>query len=123
MKRTFFFYIIAAVLLFTSCTKLDVPVESQYTNGNFPTNAASYAAVMGPMYTDLSYNNTGFSYAVDYWRMQELSTDEAIIPARGGNYDDGGQYRFLHLHSWNADHPNVVGNWKWGFGAITRCNT
>ncbi len=123
MKRTFFFYIIAALLLFTSCTKLDVPVESQYTNGNFPTNAASYAAVMGPMYTDLSYNNTGFSYAVDYWRMQELSTDEAIIPARGGNYDDGGQYRFLHLHSWNADHPNVVGNWKWGFGAITRCNT
>ncbi len=123
MKRILFFFVIVSSLLYAGCTKLDVPVESQYTNTNFPTNAASYAAVIGPIYTDLAYNSDGFSYAVDYWRMQELSTDEAIIPARGGNYDDGGQYRFLHLHSWNADHPNVTSNWKWGFGAITRCNT
>lgn len=123
MKRILFLFTVASALLVASCTKLDVPVESQYTTTNFPTNAASYAAVIGPLYTHLAYSTDGFSYAVDYWRMQELSTDEAIIPARGGNYDDGGQYRFLHLHSWNADHPNVVSNWKWGFSGITQCNT
>lgn len=123
MKRILFLLTVVSALLYAGCTKLDVPVESQYTTSNFPSNAASYAAVIGPLYTHLAYSTDGFSYAVDYWRMQELSTDEAIIPARGGNYDDGGQYRFLHLHSWNADHPNVVNNWKWGFSGITQCNT
>jgi hypothetical protein len=100
-----------------SCTKLDVKVESELTPDNFPNNPDSYIAATGPVYTQLRS-----IYAVDYWRMQELSTDEAIIPARDGNYDDGGQYRFLHMHTWTPDHPNVKSNWEWGFGGINTCN-
>src|SRR4051812_27481154 len=100
-----------------SCTKLDVPVESQYVQANFPKTTADYIALLGTMYSNLSSN-----YAVPYWRMQELSTDEAIIPARDGNYDDGGQYRQLHYHTWTFDHPNVTGIWQWGFGGINNCN-
>jgi hypothetical protein len=59
---------------------------------------------------------------VPYWRMQELSTDEAILPARDGNFDDGGQYRQLHYHTWTFDHPNVNAIWQWGFGGINTCN-
>ncbi|MBS7562930.1 RagB/SusD family nutrient uptake outer membrane protein [Mucilaginibacter sp. Bleaf8] len=116
MKKIF---ITAALLsaFAVSCTKLDVNVESQLTPSNFPTSPASFLAATGPVYTQLRS-----IYAVDYWRMQELSTDEAIIPARDGNYDDGGQYRFLHLHTWNPDHPNVKSNWEWGFGGINTCN-
>jgi hypothetical protein len=55
--------------------------------------------------------------------MQELSTDEAILPARDGNFDDGGQYRQLHYHTWTFDHPNVIsGIWQWGFGGVNTCN-
>jgi hypothetical protein len=106
----------------SACTKLDVPVESQYNSSNFPSTTASYAAAIGPLYSQLAYSTQGFSYAVDYWRLQELSTDEAIIPARDGNYDDGGQYRFLHKHTWTSDHPNVKSNWEWGFGGINASN-
>lgn len=108
---------IAASLLLAGCTKLDVAIESEYTEGNFPNTADAYIAATGPAYTQLST-----IYAVEYWRMQELSTDEAIIPARDGNYDDGGQYRFLHKHTWGPDHPNVKGVWEWGFGGINTCN-
>ncbi|WP_129718057.1 RagB/SusD family nutrient uptake outer membrane protein [Pedobacter sp. SYP-B3415] len=115
MKKIF----IPALLLMAaaSCTKLDVAVESQFTPSNFPTTPESFIAATGPVYTQLRS-----IYGVEYWRMQELSTDEAIIPARDGNYDDGGQYRFLHLHTWNPDHPNVKSNWEWGFGGINTCN-
>ena len=105
------------------CRKLDVPVESQYTPSNFPTTASDYTAAIGPIYTALANNSAGTRYAVEYWRMQELSTDEAIIPARNGNYNDGGQYRFLHLHTWSGDHPDVISVWEWGFGAISTCNS
>lgn len=108
--------VFAAVLSISACRKLDVDVESQYVNSTFPLTQADYTALIGSMYANLASN-----YAVAYWRMQELSTDEAIIPARDGNFDDGGQYRQLHYHSWTFDHPNVTGVWQWGFGGINNC--
>jgi hypothetical protein len=114
------YIIIAAVLLITinSCRKLNVPVQSQYTTSNFPVTAADFNALLGTMYSNLSAN-----WGITYWRMQELSTDEAILPARDGNFDDGGQYRLMHYHTWTFDHPYVMGNWAWGFGTgITNCN-
>jgi hypothetical protein len=112
-------YLLAAILsgAIMGCTKLGVDVESQLTPENFPNNPESFIAATGPVYTQLRS-----IYAVDFWRMQELSTDAAIIPARDGNYDDGGQYRFLHLHTWTPDHPNVKSCWEWGFGGINSCN-
>ena len=118
MKKIFL-VIASVVAIFTvnSCTKLNVPVQSQYTPANFPVTTADYTALLGTMYSNLSS-----SFAVPYWRMQELSTDEAIIPARDGNFDDGGQYRQLHYHTWTFDHPNVIGIWQWGFSGINNCN-
>lgn len=104
-------------MVFESCSKLDVDVESQYVKENFPVTNADYAALFGTMYSNLSSQ-----YGVPYWRMQELSTDAAIIPARDGNFDDGGQYRQLHYHTWTIDHPNVRDIWQWGFGGINNCN-
>ena len=105
------------LFLASSCRKLDVNVESQYVKNNFPTTAADYAALYGTMYSNLSSQ-----YGVPYWRLQELSTDEAILPARDGNYDDGGQFRQMHYHTWTIDHPIVRDVWQWGFGGINNCN-
>lgn len=106
-----------ALGFFGSCTDLNVGIESELTPGNFPSSTESFIAATGPIYTSIRSN-----YAVLYWRLQELSTDEAIIPARDGNYDDGGQYRFLHMHTWGPDHPTVKAIWEWGFGGINTCN-
>lgn len=108
---------LAVIISTTSCSKLDVPVDSQYVRENFPSTPADLAALYGTMYSNLSS-----SFGVPYWRMQELSTDEAIIPARDGNFDDGGQYRQLHYHTWTFDHANVKTVWEWGFGGINTCN-
>lgn len=117
MKKTYIFLTALAVITVSSCKKLDVPVESQYVKANFPSTPADYTALVGTIYSNLSSN-----FAVNYWRMQELSTDEAILPARDGNFDDGGQYRQLHYHTWTFDHPNVIGIWQWGFSGINTCN-
>jgi len=119
MKKTYLLItILTAALGFSACRKLDVPVESQYVIGNFPATTGDYTASLGTMYSNLASN-----YAITYWRMQELSTDEAILPARDGNFDDGGQYRQMHYHSWTFDHPYVNGIWQWGFGGgINNCN-
>ncbi|OWK70859.1 RagB/SusD family nutrient uptake outer membrane protein [Pedobacter sp. AJM] len=116
-KFIILFNIFACLVVLESCSKLDVDVESQYVKDNFPVTNSDYAALFGTMYSNLSSQ-----YGVPYWRMQELSTDAAILPARDGNFDDGGQYRQLHYHTWTIDHPNVRDIWQWGFGGINNCN-
>lgn len=107
----------AIVVIAGACTKLDVTPESQYIDTNFPKTAADYQALIGPIYTQLASK-----YAIEYFRMQELTTDEVILPGRDGNYDDGGQYRQHHHHTYTPDHTNVKDVWEWGFGAINTCN-
>jgi starch-binding outer membrane protein, SusD/RagB family len=107
----------AITVIAGACTKLDVTPESQYIDTNFPKTPADYQALIGPIYTQLASK-----YAIEYFRMQELTTDECILPGRDGNYDDGGQYRQHHNHSYTPDHSNVKDVWTWGFGAINTCN-
>lgn len=122
MKNRILLIFSTGLMLLSGCRKLDVKIESDLTPSNFPSTPDAYVAATGPVYSQLAFSASGYSFAVEYWRMQEFSTEEAIIPARGGNYDDGGQYRFLHLHTWTADHPNVRSEWEWGFGGINTCN-
>jgi hypothetical protein len=117
-KLAYIIFAAVTLLAVNSCRKLDVPVQSQYTTSNFPVTTADFTALLGTMYSNLAAN-----WGITYWRMQELSTDEAILPARDGNFDDGGQYRLMHYHTWTVDHPYVMSNWAWGFGTgITNCN-
>ncbi|MEI6143090.1 MAG: RagB/SusD family nutrient uptake outer membrane protein [Mariniphaga sp.] len=111
------FAVITAGLLFTGCTKLDIKAESELTPDNFPTKPEHFEAAKGIIYTILPAN-----YAIDYWRLESLSTDEALIPARAGNWDDGGQYRELHKHTWTPDNAIVKTIWSYAFSGVIACN-
>lgn len=120
-KYKFFASLIMIVLatgfIFTGCSKLDVEAESELTPDNFPTKPEHFEAAKGIIYTILPAN-----YAIDYWRLESLSTDEALIPARAGNWDDGGQYRELHKHTWTPDNAIVKTVWSYAFSGIIACN-
>lgn len=113
-------YITAAALMaltLGSCTKLDVDVESQLTNGNFPVTPDAFVAATGTVYQKF---NAGFG--IDIWRMYELTSEEAIITARNGGYYDQGRYQTLHKHNWLPDHPIIQSAWQWGYAGISDCN-
>jgi hypothetical protein len=95
-------------MLVTSCHKLNEVVTSELTPSAFPADTTQYPNVVGPVYVVLRGN-----YAVEYFFQQSYSTDEAIMPARGGNWFDGAQNQQMHYHSWNADNGYVNGNWTW----------
>lgn len=89
----------ALVFTMTACHKIDVPVTTQLTPDIFPQNSTQFLQAAGPAYMALRGN-----YSLDYWFMQSLSTDESILPARGGNWYDNKNYIDLHYHSWTKDH-------------------
>jgi hypothetical protein len=110
--------ILSALLLLglLSCTDLDVPIESSYTSDVFPRSDAEFASVTGPVYVQLRNN-----IALDYYYLQELTTDEAVLTARGADYYDGGRYIQLNLHTWDETHPHINSTWTWAYRGISLC--
>ncbi|MEP7377450.1 MAG: RagB/SusD family nutrient uptake outer membrane protein [Chitinophagaceae bacterium] len=92
----------------SSCHKLDVPITTQLTPDVFPQDSGQFISASGPVYVALRGN-----YATEYFFQQCYSTDEGIMPARGGNWYDGAQNLQMHYHSWNRDNGYVNGNWTW----------
>jgi len=120
MKKTMFSYIMPAVVLIaalSSCHKLNLPITTQLTPDVYPQDSASFITASGPVYVALRGN-----YAVEYFFQQTLSTDEAIMPARGGNWYDGGQNLQMHYHTYTPDNGYVNGNWNWLSSIIGAAN-
>jgi hypothetical protein len=98
----------ALVVSLTACHKIDVPVTTQLTPEIFPQNSTQFIQAAGPAYMALRGN-----YSLDYHFLQSLSTDESILPARGGNWYDNRGYIDIHYHSWTKDHGTSGSAWMW----------
>lgn len=95
-------------LLMWSCNDLDVPVTTQITPDVYPQDSTQFVASAGVVYAALRGN-----YAHDFFFAQTLSTDEGIMPARGGNWYDNQGYRVMHYHEWTPDRSWSWGCWDW----------
>lgn len=51
-----------------------------------------------------------------------LTTDEAIIPIRGGDWYDGGLWNAMYQHKWTADDQPLYDTWKYLYKVIVLCN-
>lgn len=51
-----------------------------------------------------------------------LTTDEAIIPIRGGDWYDGGLWNAMYQHRWTADDEPLYDTWKYLYKVIVLCN-
>ncbi|MEO8885805.1 MAG: RagB/SusD family nutrient uptake outer membrane protein [Mucilaginibacter sp.] len=104
-----------------SCTKLDSKNYGQLVASDFTPGANDIAAIVGASYTNWRNLELGRS-ANAIWRTNEISADEAVIPARPNGWVDGGIYRRVHLHKWTADESNSSTIWNGAYAGITTCN-
>src|ERR1700722_9406458 len=99
MKKAFNYILFTGLLagLLCSCHKLEVPITSELTPSVFPQDSAQFVQAEGPVYVALRG-----SYGVEYFFTQTLSTDEEILPARGGNWFNSAENQQMHYHSLNS---------------------
>ena len=95
-------------IVITSCHDLEVPITTQMTPDVFPQDELQYAQTANIAFATLKGN-----YSHEYFFTQTLSTDEAILPARGGNWYDGRNYEKFHKHLWDKDHGWTNSTWSW----------
>jgi len=96
-----------AILAISGCTKLNENLGSTLTNSQVSSALGSNgtALLLAAAYADLGGPLTGQDQV---FSLMENSTDESLVPTRGGDWDDNGVWRVIHNHTWNADHGQVT---------------
>lgn len=102
-----------AIITLFSCTKLDERLNGQLTeeevSGLGGAGGADVNALLNSAYISL-YDP--WSNQDQMMALQEHPTDETIGPTRGGDWDDGGTWRVLHSHKWDANHPYIATSYR-----------
>ena len=116
-KRTTKFAILffAPAIIF-SCTKLNEKLNSNLTTAQVSTSfgAAGTQLLLNGAYSDLSF----LGAQDQLFSLEENSSDESLVPTRGGDWDDNGVWRVIHNHTWNADHGQITSV----FNALNKIN-
>lgn len=66
--------------------------------------------------------NAGTANHSSYYSLQEITTDEMVIAAKGGDWFDGGILIQLHRHTYTPGHDFVTNAWNGTYNAIGTVN-
>ena len=110
-KNKLYGILLAAALLGAGCTKLNEKVlDETFTPGaEDATDAEKAEGVIAPVYAQLP----DLFLHTRYFTLQEISSDEAILPYRGGtDWGDNGIYIAMHTHNFTTSDANIRGVWN-----------
>lgn len=121
MKHRFFaLSVLALSLSLTSCLdetpKDQIPETEIYDSAN-----SLYVNAVASLYNYIGAHEEGDGLQgtcrgiYDY---NTLTTDEAIIPIRGGNWYDGGLWENMYDHTWTATDTDLYNIWKYLYKVI-----
>ncbi|HEY2721470.1 MAG TPA: RagB/SusD family nutrient uptake outer membrane protein [Chitinophagaceae bacterium] len=105
MKSNKGFVILTLMFVLGACTKLDTKLHDSLTPGGSGGGGLdpqsllnnTYNAMLGP-----------FTNQDQIFSLQETTTDECLVPTRGGDWDDNGVWRTLHAHTWDGTHTQAL---------------
>lgn len=111
--------LLSLALANNSCTDLKEEVlDETSATGLSQTQAAE--GIIAPVYALLP---SIFQHTT-YFAIQEISTDEAILPYRGGtDWGDNGIYISMHQHNYFTTDPNLRNTWNLLLTSISRAVT
>ena len=118
--------IVTVTLTVVACTDLNEELKGDFTS-TFPTSQFGSINVNKPTPNDGlggAFNRVlnGTANHGSYFSVQEVSTDEAVITQKGGDWFDGGIWLRMHRHEFDPQIGGLDGAWGDSYGGITQCN-
>jgi hypothetical protein len=119
-KNTIFFKVgvsLIALLAVQGCTDLDEKTYSTVIDTKFGGNSDQLSALIGPLYGGLGDYYGTFSSL-------NATTDEQIVPTRGGDWKDGDQWKRYEMHTWSPalDDGAFNGIWNYCYSNVAKIN-
>ncbi len=103
LKLSLLFIVMSTIV---SCSKLNENLNSTLTNPQVTSSfgTAGPQLILSGTYADLTF----LANQDQLFSLEENSTDESLVPTRGGDWDDNGVWRVIHAHTWTADHGQIL---------------
>ncbi len=113
MKRRQFkaYLLLALTAVFAiSCTDLEI----EETDSAFTNLTGEFEGVGDvPLALDNVFNGVNrLGDQANYYALQEVASDEQLVPTRGTDWGDNGIWRTLHNHTWDPAHAFVLNVWN-----------
>ncbi len=117
--RFFKYCTLFALVSLVSCTDLQEKVLDEQLGTNLVNDPNNVQALINPPYAQLRRTIEWYNY----WGLQEVTSDEVIIPTRGTDWYDNGDWQKLHLQTWTAEHVRMKEVWNALTQGVSRANT
>ena len=112
--------VFALLVAAPACTDLTEVPKSAITPENFYRNENEVLGGLASVYAQLRSLND------DYYDLSEITTDEMVVPTRGSDWYDNGQWLDIHRQTFTANSPAALslinGAWTALFNGVARAN-
>ncbi|TDN83053.1 putative outer membrane starch-binding protein [Salegentibacter sp. 24] len=114
MKRNIFRLTLASlgILSIVACTDLELEdtdsVSREAGSGEF-TGVSNVESSLDNAYNAIQSH---LQTQENLYALQEVTSDELVVPTRGTDWGDNGVWRTLHQHTWDATHRFVLNTWN-----------
>ncbi|MBN8652723.1 MAG: RagB/SusD family nutrient uptake outer membrane protein [Cytophagales bacterium] len=117
-----------ATFSFVACTDLDEELKGDFNSTFNPQQVFKSVNVNRPLPNDglggaFARVLNGTANHGSYFSVQEVSSDEAVITQKGGDWFDGGVWLRMHRHEFDPQVGGINGAWGDSYGGITQCNS
>ena len=115
-----------SILLIAGCTILDEKPASQLPAEDIVKDDNTlYLSTLGPLYA--LFGGTEFSQGLagtyrGVYDLNTITSDEALLPTRSGDWYDGGLWQRLHLHTWDPGEAPLKETWNYLYKVIVMSN-
>lgn len=107
-KKLMLLLLFVSMMIIEGCTDLEEDVLDESLTGG-ATDVEILDGSLAPAYAILP----GLFQHTNYFTLQEISTDEAILPYRGGtDWGDNGIFIDMHRHTYTSSHVRINDAWN-----------
>lgn len=127
MKIRYLLYTVLVGLFvsFIACSLDENPKSSLTDKEAYRNPNLIYANLVATLYTNIGGSGGGSGIAGADRGLYDLNTftaDEAILPTRGGDWNDGGLWRSLYLQQWEPTNDLITAAWDYLYKVVGLCN-
>lgn len=113
IKKQFKSYLVLtmSVMFLVSCTNLEISGTDSIITSNSGATFTGVEDVTSAL--DNVFNGLNrLGDQANYYALQEVSTEELLVPTRGTDWGDNGIWRTLHTHTWDPSHAYILNTWN-----------
>ncbi len=121
MKKKLFMLLgavaLSGTMTFQACTNLEEPLYDRIDATKFFKTDAEFQAALTPAYANLRKDVWA------YFNLQEVSSDEIVVPTRGNDWGDNGRWVAIYLQNFTPGLSDLNDVWNDQFAGVARCNS